>query len=482
MSTTVRLLKTVLVGLLLLPISIHAFLANSQNSPNEGPFAFVHVAVIDGTGGALKLDQTVVVSGQRITTVGRAAVVALPRGARVIEAAGRFLIPGLWDMHVHTRYEGIDHLRLLLANGITGARDMAGPWEHLEQIHEWQKQIERGERLGPRIVAAGPLLDGPGSSWSHAAIVSGPDEGRDTVRRLKRQGADFVKVYNLLSRESFFAIIDEAQRQGLTFVGHTPDAVSASEASEVGQRSIEHIDDLLLDSSDRQKELMAELVAGRRPYIEILLDALNSFNPVKAKDLSLQLRRNNTSVVPTLSNIARSVGMARQDPAVVKAESLRYLPASYRAEWSRQQTSSQQAQAASLLFERSTELIRTLHDAGVELLAGTDVVKPFFVPGFSLHDELSLLVKAGLSEMEALETATRRPARFLGLKDLGTIEPGMRADMVLLEANPLRDIGNTRRVTSVVFGGRLMEKRDVEDTLRDVERIAVTWSGTPTGR
>src|SRR5262249_46622676 len=151
--------------------------------------------------------------------------------------------------------EGIDHLRLLLANGITGARDMAGPWEHLEQIHEWQKQIERGERLGPRVVAAGPLLDGPGAPWSHAAIVSGPDEGRDTVRRLKRQGADFVKVYNLLSRESFFAIIDEAKRHGLTFVGHVPNAVSASEASDVGQRSIEHTEALLIDCSNRQKEL-----------------------------------------------------------------------------------------------------------------------------------------------------------------------------------------------------------------------------------
>src|SRR5215475_236748 len=236
MPTTVRLPKTVLVGLLLLRLCTYAFSANAQNSQTGGSFAFVHVAVIDGTGGALKVDQTVVVSGQRITAVGSAAVVALPRGARAIEAAGRFLIPGLWDMHVHTRYEGIDHLRLLLANGITGARDMGGRWEHLDQIHEWQQQIERGERLGPRIVAAGPLLDGPGSVWSYGAIVSGPDEGRETVRRLKRQGADFVKVYDRLSRESFFAIIDEAKRQGLTFVGHVPGAVSASEASELGQR------------------------------------------------------------------------------------------------------------------------------------------------------------------------------------------------------------------------------------------------------
>ena len=454
--------------------------ADQQNPPDRGSMAFVHVAVIDGTGEALKLDQTVLVSGQRIIKVGRFAAVALPRGTRVIDATDRFVIPGLWDMHVHTRYEGIDHLRLLLANGITNARDMAGPWSHLEQIHQWRAEIDRGERVGPHLVAAGPLLDGPGSPWSHAAIVTGPDEGRETVRRLKRQGAAFVKVYNLLSRDSFFAVVDEAKRQGLSFVGHVPNAMSAADASDAGQRSIEHLEAVLLACSDRDEELRSELTNRRRPLPPILVDASNAFSQSKARALFARLKRNHTSVVPTLSLYWTNRAVAAADPTVLNAEILRSIPAAYVREWAVAPRGSRESQDA--LFSRFTELVRELHDAGVELLAGTDVVKPFFVPGSSLHLELSLLVKAGLSEMEALETATRKPARFLGLKDLGTVEPGMLADLVLLDANPLQNIDNTRRISAVVSRGRLVERNDIQSMLADIERVAARWNGTPTGR
>src|SRR6516164_1484378 len=171
-----------------------------------GPAAFVHATVIDGTGADARPDQTVVVSEDRIAAVGPSGKVVIPRGTHIIDATGLFLMPGLWDAHIHTRYEGIDHLRLLIANGITSARNMSGPPEHLRELLAWREQIKKGERVGPCLLTAGPILDGPGSLRPTNVIVNNSDEGRQAVRQMKSEGADFVKVTDRLSRESFYAI------------------------------------------------------------------------------------------------------------------------------------------------------------------------------------------------------------------------------------------------------------------------------------
>jgi Amidohydrolase family len=447
-----------------------------QIDSGGGSFAFEHVTVIDGTGAGAKLNQTVFVSRERIIAVGPSGKVQVPSTARAIDATGQFLIPGLWDVHVHTRYEGIDHLPLLVANGITSARDMGAPWQHLIEINRWREQITKGQRVGPRMLTSGPLLDGPGSRWSHAAVVSSQEEARLTVGRLKREGADFAKVYELLSRESFFAVAEQAKLQGLPFVGHVPWTISASEASDAGQRSIEHLGAILLGASAREEEFIGR-PQGQRPTARLLID---SFRASKLAAISDRMRRNQTRVVPTLSLTWTGLGAARKDPVVVKAERLRYVPAGYRSEWERAPAAEVESQQ--VLLDKLLDLVRELHVQGVQLLAGTDVVKPFFVPGASLHDELSLLVKAGLSEMEALETATRKPARFFNLTDQGTIEPGMRADLVLLDANPLQNIDNTRKIRTVVTAGRLFERKALDAMLADIEKAASQWTGTPTGR
>ena len=431
-----------------------------RRPPTPGTFAFVHATVIDGTGAAPKPNQTVVVSGGRIAAIGDSADVSIPSDARSIDATGQFLIPGLWDLHVHTRYEGIDHLRLLLVNGITTARDMAGPWSHLSEIKRWQDEIARGERIGPRLLAAGPLLDGPGSPWSHAAVVANPEEGRSVVRRLRAEGADFVKVYGRLSRESFFAIADEAKSVGLPFVGHVPRALSVTEASNAGQRSVAHLTGMLLRCPDGEEELL--------------------LNPSKLEELALLLRRNGTSVVPTLSNARRGLGWARQHQDVMEADRLRYVPEAYRRSWMRAQAPS--VECAAISFEKSVELVGLLHAHGVSILAGTDVVKPFFVPGFSLHDELSLLVGAGLSEIEAIQAATRNAARFAGMDDVGTIERDMVADLLVLDADPLENIDNTRTIAAVVSAGRLIERSRLQEILSEIRDSAAKWTGIPTGR
>jgi len=306
--------------------------------------------------------------------------------------------------------------------------------------------------------------------------VPDEEEGRRVVRQLSAEGADFAKVYSGLTRESFFAIADEARSVGLPVVGHVPNAVSVTEASDAGQRSVEHMTGILLASSDREGEFRN----GDR-FDPLRLRALrNSLDLSKFEALAALLRRNGTSVVPTLSNGWTRLGRARQDEGVLEADRLRYVPEAYRTEWTRLQPPSVDFETIS--FETGVELVGLLHAHGVSILAGTDVVKPFFVPGFSLHDELRLLVDAGLSELEAIQAATRNAARFVGMEDVGTIELGMVADLILLDADPLENIENTRTIAAVVSRGRLIERSALQHVLSEIADSAATWAGVPTGR
>ena len=222
--------------------------------------AFVHVNVIDGTGAPLKTDQTVVVANGRIVRIGRAAEVPVSDATRQVDGTGKYLMPGLWDAHVHTRPEGIDHLRLSIVNGVTSIRDMGGPWEHLERIKQWRRDIAAGARIGPRIIAAGPILDGSGARFPvNTQIVRTPQEGREQVRRLKAAGADFVKAYDLLSAETFAAIAEEAKAQGLPIAGHLPFALSPADVSNAGYRTVEHLTSLVIALSPEGDAVSAEL-------------------------------------------------------------------------------------------------------------------------------------------------------------------------------------------------------------------------------
>ena len=469
-----------------------AILQSVRDNPSV---AFVHVTVIDGTGAAARPDQTVVTSGDRITAVGPSITVRIPPGARVTDATGRFVIPGLWDAHIHTRYEGIDHFRLLIANGITSTRNMSAPWDYLPEILAAREQIAKGERIGPRLLTAGPVLDGPGGRRATSAVVNNADEAGQAVRRVKREGADFVKVYDLLSRDSFFAIAAEARTQALPVAGLLPYAVNAKEASDAGLRSIEHMDGILWASSTREDEIRSmsqesqpnsgspttgsrSSPASSRPVSAAFLR--DSFSAAKLGAVADRLKKNQTVVVPTLSNYWSRFENRSEHSVVAASDRLRYVPAAYADFWKGLGAPPRGDEEARVLFEQSLVAVRELHAAGVAILPGTDVGVPFQVPGFSLHDELSLLVKAGLSEMEALETATRHPARAFNLTDQGTVERGMRADLVLLDANPLEHIENTRRIRAVVANGRLLERHELDAMLADIETAARDWTGTPT--
>src|SRR5262245_53146248 len=240
------------------PVALMSFLllAASALAQPAPPLAITHVTVIDATGAASQQDMTVVIGGERIVALGKTADVQLPENTQVVKGEGKFLIPGLWDMHVHWTDER--YLKLFIANGVTGIRVMWGDPRHLEQ----RKRIAEGSLLGPRLALAGTIIDGPKPFWPESIAAGTTDEGREAVRRTQKDGYDYVKVYSGLPRAVFFAIADEAKRLNIPFVGHVPDLVRVAEASDAGMKSIEHLTGMVLAVSGSETELRRELAAA----------------------------------------------------------------------------------------------------------------------------------------------------------------------------------------------------------------------------
>jgi ankyrin repeat protein len=458
-------MKKVLLFLLvwLLPIGLFA---QQGNNNQQKTLVFTHVAVIDATGAPAKPDMTVVVKGDRIDALGKTSKLAVPRNAQVVDATGNFLIPGLWDMHAHVHL-GKRYLALFTANGVTGIRVMLGRPKH----HEWRKEISAGELIGPRMVIGSPIIDGPNDS--DKLIVRNEDEGRQVVRKVKREGADFVKVYHNLPRDVYFAIADEAKKQGLPFAGHIPFSVSAAEASDAGQQSAEHIHHIILmaclsrEEQLRKNNMEGQPERGGNPLWE-------TYSEQKAAEFFARFVKNNTWVCPTALIWSEVAWWDGEDLA--NDPRLRFMPLSTVDQWHSQvdDRTARTPWGDRAVFKRfcrkQLEVVGAMRLAGVGLLAGTDTPVPYCLPGFGLHDELALFVRAGLSPMEALRTATYNPAKFFGkLDSMGTIEKGKIADLVLLEANPLQDISNTQKIAAVVLGGKIYDKTALQKMLAQVK-------------
>ena len=467
---------------LFLPLFFPLFLSGQNTPETEGNIlVFTHATVIDATGAPAKRDYAVVITGDRITDIGETAKVAVPRGARVVDASGKFLIPGLWDMHVHP--QGKEYLALFIANGVTGVRVMWGSAED----HEWRKEIEAGQLIGPRMVIASPLVDGPKPYWRGSISVASEAQARQVVDKAKQDGADFVKVYQNLPRDLYFDIADECKKQGIPFAGHVPIAVSAQEASNAGQKSFEHLIGILPACSTRSDELLkaqqadlAEDLAGKPKFwgthvVQTRQMMLDTYSPEKAAALSAVLKSNGTWQVPTLT-LLRMFAYG-DDPAFLKDDRLKYVPVRMRMSWDPATVDGKHTPEDFAYmkkeFEKDLEVVGAMQKSGVGILAGTDTANPFCFPGFSLHDELGLLVRAGFSPMQALQAATLNAARFLGKeKDLGTIEKGKLADLVLLDADPLVEIGNTKKIDAVVYAGRLFSRASLDEMLGQAEAFA----------
>jgi imidazolonepropionase-like amidohydrolase len=453
MSVIFLVRKTVLI-LALAAAGACASAPPSADGPDApaGPLAITHVTVVDVASGSARADQTVVIAGNRIVAAAPAAEVAVPAGARVIDGRGAYLVPGLWDMHTHLTSLGPAALGLNVANGVTGVRDMGAI--RFATARAWRDSIAAGLLLGPRMKIAAPVVEHP--DWLQAAVRAYDETGASTdwarerfgpytqdeairwVDSVAALGADHVKVRNWPAREVSVALLDRARERGLPVVGHANHPFPRS-----GLASIEHGIFPPLAGFDVMRDTVFAGYAAR-----------------------------GVAVVPTLVTwpgrlLPVDSLFARMDPARTPAYG--YVPRAMVEDWRREVAAraSESRVDWPAVHRHDLRNLGEMRAAGVVILAGTDAPSIGLVPGFSLHDELSLFVGTlGMSPAEALRTATLRPARFLGLADsLGTVEAGKVADLVLLDADPLADIGNTRRIRAVILDGRYLDRRALDRLL-----------------
>lgn len=456
----------------------------AMGPPAVSDVAFVGVTVIDVSNGRALPNRTVLAREGRIRAVGPADQIELPANCTNVEGRGRYLIPGLWDMHTHW-YEP-PSVPLFIANGVTGIRMMVGFPLH----HQWRTAISSGEMIGPRLVIASGIFDGPQPVWPSSIVVENDEQARQAVRRSRDAGADFIKVYSLLPREAYLAIADEAKKLGLPFAGHVPDSILADEAAQAGQKCIEHLTGVFLACSNQREELLKEYNDAFKkardanepipwiPATKRISERLHeTYDENMAADLFALFKEQNTWQCPTLV-VGRSIGHLN-DPEFTADARLAYMSSTMRQMWNPtndfrfQHAKDEDFANRRRQFEKDSEIVGLMNRAGVPLLAGTDTGNPYCFPGFSLHDELELFVKAGLTAADALRTATLNPARFLGEEEsMGTIAPDKVADMVLLEDNPLLDIANTRKIAGVMASGRWFDRAALDAILSRIEAQA----------
>ena len=461
--------------------------------------AIKHVTVIDATGHAAQPDMTVVIDRDRIIAVSLRA--HIPKNARIVDGTGQFLIPGLWDMHVHGASDARaswSHL-LFLANGVVGVRDMAGP----PDAHAWRTAHTSDSNPSPAIYLGSPIVDGSNPVWPDSIVAIDEAQGRAVVDQQQERGADFIKVYSRLSRNVYFAIADEAKRRGISFVGHVPETVTAVEASNAGQKSIEHLTKVAEGSSKEESAIAAEMqqlealfrapdatvaqkIDAGKNMIRLNTRIVETFDDATAQSLFALFVKNGTWQCPTLTLLRAQI----DEPLNANDPRLKYLSKAVRAKWDAgyyksfpPEPRAAMIKLTKLQFDESMRLVRLMYRAGVPLLAGTDTMNPQCFPGFGIHDELALLVEAGIPPLAALQTATRNAAQFMGQLDRrGTIEAGKTADLVLLDKDPLADIHNTRSIRAVVHNGRLYPRASLDAMLSEAQTLASRQDADVSGK
>ena len=465
--------------------------ACQRGKPVDATVAIEHVTLIDGTDRGARPDMTVAIVDDRIVAVGPSVEITLGQVENRVDGKGMYLIPGLWDMHVHLMIYKEHALPLFLASGVTTIREVGGD---LKEVGWIRQEVKAGRMMGPDVMIAGPTLDGPQVTRAipgGRAAVPTPEAGRAMVDSLAGLDVDVIKVHSMTPRAAYFAILDEAKKKGIFVVGHVPDSVSIEEAIDSGQRTIEHDFGIAFANSPRGKELRGRLVAAEAAYVRQSDERFNVGAEFQIRvawhDSAMAAHEYGTASAfakaaarrqvwfdPTLL-VVNKMALANE-PGAWDLPELKFAPKATRefndvtppkANRTQADRDAGRAQWANLL-KTFRELVREK----AKFLAGTDVPVMPLVPGFSLHRELRLLVEAGLTPLEAIQAASRNGAQSMNQADRGTLESGKLASMVLLGADPLKDIGNLDRVRTVVLRGRLLDRATLDRMLRDAEAYA----------
>lgn len=422
---------------------------------------FTNVNVVDTRDGVILDHRIVEIQGDRIAAVGTIGLLGSGPHIRVINASGKYLMPGLWDMNVHTA--GRSNLwderilyPLYLANGVMGIRDRGDP----DLLETRQRRIEQGDLLGPHIIPAGAFP----SSEANAAVTT-----------FKARGTTLLTVPADIPRDAYFVLAAETAKQNMELVGPIPASVSVAEASAAGQKSVERLSGILLACSADERELRRlglEALARHdaEAFSALAARASATYDPRKAWNLFLKLADTNTWQVPALTWSQAAARGSDSSPDV----ELNFVPSSIRRDWERRpMPSPAELEVIRQQANREVELVKAMGRAGVQFLTGSAGPDRYVYPGASLHSELEWLVKAGLTPARALQSATINPAIFLVKLDrFGVVETGHAADLVLLDANPLEDIRNTRRIAGIVRAGEYFSRRDLDHLLAQIAQRA----------
>ena len=443
-----------------------------------------HATIVDVAGGKAVGAQAVAVNGDRIIEIGPDATLARRYSAkRTIDASGKFVMPGLWDMHVHfgggTELvdENKDLLPIYVAYGVTSVRDAAA--DISDSVLAWRQQVAEGKLLGPTIYTSGPKLEGYKPLWKGTIEVGTPAEVDAALDRLQAMKVDFVKITdNTLKPEIFEYAVKAAKARGLKTSAHTPFALTIEQAARDGLSSVEHLDYLIKAGSPQEATIGADYVAGKLSYGEASDRFVDTFDPAYARAMYGRLAKLGLYVTPTL-NMSRILAYLdredhRSDPALALIGPGLRKTYEWRVERAAKATPEQIA-ARHKEYELSVKVLPMLRDAGIPILAGTDAgyLNSFNYPGQGLHDELQRYVEAGLTPREALASSVVNGPKFLGhSNEYGALAKGKIADILLLDSNPLEDISATRQIRGVVLKGQWHDRAALDALLVQARRKA----------
>jgi len=458
-----------------------------KNETTTNTIAITNADIIDMVDGHISNNMTIIVQDNIIFKIAPSNELKIPENATIINAAGKYIIPGLWDMHVHTSSEFNTREIIypnFIANGVTGVRVMSADcfepcWElqlNIEQSRKIQQDVKEGKLIGPRSILASTYIHGalPGES-STVKTPGTKEHGKELVHLLIDRGVDFIKIYDEIPREAYFSVAEEAVKQGVPFAGHVPVTIKASEASKAGQKSIEHCcEGSLFEECSELEDVLREEIQSRilsenpTNMNELVLKLVKSYDELKCQKVLNEFLKNGTWFVPTL--IA-----AETEKPIRKEwrndERLKYVPRTELEWWYDDEKGTYELYGKSYpeIRKMRFKMVQDMNRSGVNLLAGSDpgIYGVFY--GSGLHDELVLLVEAGLSELEALQTTTLNVAEYLEQSDsLGNVKEGMLADLLILNANPLNNISNTKNINAVLSNGNYFGREKLNDLLEKI--------------